>query len=67
MEYELFDIDYEEQFQAAINGNIGRIFRDRVNPFDIYGENEFRNCYRLSRNSVIELTNKDITQKLTVM
>ena len=67
MEYELFDIDYEEQFQAAINGNIGRIFGDRVNPFDIYGENEFRDRYRLSRNSVIELANKDITQKLTVV
>ena len=55
MEHELFHIDYEEQFEAAININIGRIFWDRLNPFDIYGENEFRDRYRLSRNSVIEL------------
>ncbi len=35
---------------------IERIFRDRSNPFDIYNDKDFRYRYRLTRQSVLLLT-----------
>ena len=51
-------MDMQDHIDRVENVPIGRVFRDRLNPFEEYSDRTFINRFRLSKGAVLILLNE---------